>query len=190
LTLVEDGRSEVDDLLNERIADLKVKRERAHSALERARSGRGTAADDRPILIERFTRNMRERLSAGPVPARKALLGSLIDRVEVDDREVRTWLRQLTPQFLRHVLDCLRGVVLQANRAPHPRHDIVEEALYAVLQRGLRHRSSIKGKAQDDAPGHPFELVLDLRGEVGQGLFADRTDDADTQLRALDLKSE
>ena len=87
--LVEDGRSEVDDLLNERIADLKLVRSRAHAALERAKSGRGSVRDDRPILIERFTRTMRERLSNAPVPARKALLGSLINRVEVDDREVR-----------------------------------------------------------------------------------------------------
>lgn len=87
--LVEDGRSEVDDLLNERIADLKVTRAKAQAALERARSAKGTVGDDRPILIERFTRTMRDRLLGGPVPARKALLGSLIDRVEVDDREVR-----------------------------------------------------------------------------------------------------
>jgi hypothetical protein len=32
---------------------------------------------------------MRERLTTGEVPFRKAYLGSLIDRVEVDDREVR-----------------------------------------------------------------------------------------------------
>lgn len=86
---MEDGRSEVDDLLNERIADLKLTRSKAHAALERARAASVTIRDDRPILIERFTRTMRERLSTGPVPARKALLGSLIDRVEVDDREIR-----------------------------------------------------------------------------------------------------
>lgn len=85
----QDGQSEVDDLLNERIADLEATRVKAHAALERARSARGTVRDNRPILIERFTRTMRERLSTAPVPARKALLGSLIDRIEVDDREVR-----------------------------------------------------------------------------------------------------
>jgi site-specific DNA recombinase len=87
--LVEDGRTEVDDLLNERIADLKVSRSKAHAALDRARSASVSIRDDRPILIERFTRTVRERLSVGPVSARKALLGSLIDRVEVDDREIR-----------------------------------------------------------------------------------------------------
>jgi site-specific DNA recombinase len=56
---------------------------------DRARSASVSIRDDRPILIERFTRTVRERLSVGPVSARKALLGSLIDRVEVDDREIR-----------------------------------------------------------------------------------------------------
>lgn len=32
---------------------------------------------------------MREKLTTGDVPFRKAYLGSLIDRVEVDDREAR-----------------------------------------------------------------------------------------------------
>jgi hypothetical protein len=49
--LVEDGRSEVDDLLNERIADLKLTRAKAHAALERARTASVTIRDDRPILI-------------------------------------------------------------------------------------------------------------------------------------------
>jgi site-specific DNA recombinase len=88
--LVEDGRSDVGDLLNERVAELKATRAKAHAALERARSARETVRDNRPILIERFTRIMRERLSTGPVPARKALLGSLVDRIEVDDRAVRS----------------------------------------------------------------------------------------------------
>jgi hypothetical protein len=44
---------------------------------------------DVPIIVERFSRAMRERLTTGEVPFRKAYVGSLIDRVEVDDREVR-----------------------------------------------------------------------------------------------------
>ena len=42
-----------------------------------------------PIVIERFTRTMREKLTTGEVPFRKAYLGSLLDRIEVDDGEVR-----------------------------------------------------------------------------------------------------
>ncbi len=37
--LVEDGRDHVDDILRARMADLKQAREKAHAALERARSG-------------------------------------------------------------------------------------------------------------------------------------------------------
>jgi site-specific DNA recombinase len=32
---------------------------------------------------------MREKLTAGEIPFRKAYLASLVDRIEVDDREVR-----------------------------------------------------------------------------------------------------
>jgi hypothetical protein len=32
---------------------------------------------------------MREKLTTGEVPFRKAYLGSLLDRIEVDNREVR-----------------------------------------------------------------------------------------------------
>ena len=88
--LVEEGRAELDDLLSDRIADLKRARERAHAALERARSATpSTGEADSPIAIERFTRAMRERLTGGTIQFRRAYLGSLIGRIEVDDREVR-----------------------------------------------------------------------------------------------------
>ena len=63
--LVEDGRSEVDDLLSERIADLKRAREKAHAALDRAKSANPTFEAASPIAIERFTRAMRESLTTG-----------------------------------------------------------------------------------------------------------------------------
>ena len=40
-------------------------------------------------LVERFGHTMREKLTTGEVPFRKAYLGSIVDRVEVDDREIR-----------------------------------------------------------------------------------------------------
>ena len=86
--LVEDGRDHVDDILRARMADLKLAREKAH-ALERARSGTRAVEDMSPIVIEPFTRTMREKLTIGEVPFRKAYLGSLLDRIEVDDGEVR-----------------------------------------------------------------------------------------------------
>ena len=86
---VEDGRDHVVDILRARMADLKLAREKAHAALERARSGTRAVEDISPIVIERFTRTMRENLTTGEVPFRKAYLGSLLDRIEVDDGEVR-----------------------------------------------------------------------------------------------------
>ena len=82
-------QEKLDDLLNARIADVKLAREKAQAALKRAKSAREDAADDGPIVIERFTRTMREKLTTGEVPFRKAYLGSLLDRIEVDDGEVR-----------------------------------------------------------------------------------------------------
>ena len=78
-------RHHADDILKARIVDLKLAREKAHAALERARSATGAS----PIVIERFTRTMREKLTTGEIPFRKAYLGSLLDRIEVDDSEVR-----------------------------------------------------------------------------------------------------
>lgn len=42
-----------------------------------------------PTIVERFGQTMRERLTSGDISFRKAYLGSLIDRVEVDDHEIR-----------------------------------------------------------------------------------------------------
>jgi hypothetical protein len=58
------------------MADLKLAREKAHAALQRARSGTRAVEDIGPIVIERFTRTMRENLTTGEVPFRKAYLGS------------------------------------------------------------------------------------------------------------------
>ena len=39
--------------------------------------------------IEALGRWMRERLTTGEIPFRKASLGAIIDRVEVDDHQIR-----------------------------------------------------------------------------------------------------
>ena len=41
------------------------------------------------MVVERFGAVMREKLTMGEVSFRKAYLGSIVDRVEVDDREIR-----------------------------------------------------------------------------------------------------
>jgi site-specific DNA recombinase len=113
--LVEDGRDEVDDILKGRIADLKLAREKALAALERARSGTRAVEDISPIAVERFTRTMREKLTTGEVPFRKAYLGSLIDRIEVDDGEVRIVGRK----------EVLEQAVLASRLAPPGVHSFV-----------------------------------------------------------------
>ena len=87
--LVEDGNAEADDLLRERMASIRAERDVAKAALERAVSGRvPTIALDRGKLM-RFRQLMSERLTTGDVPFRRAQLASFLDRIEIDDREIR-----------------------------------------------------------------------------------------------------
>ncbi len=87
--LIEDGIADMDDLLKDRVTALKTERESAHAALERARAARRPMVHISPTIVERFGQTMRERLTSGDISFRKAYLGSLIDRVEVDDHEIR-----------------------------------------------------------------------------------------------------
>ena len=87
--LVEDGVTDLDDVLKDRLYSLKAERDRAKASLEAAKHqiAPGTRID--PALIDRFGRSMREKFTAGSVPFRKAYLRSLIDSVEVDDHRIR-----------------------------------------------------------------------------------------------------
>jgi site-specific DNA recombinase len=87
--LVEDGLAELDDLLKDRIATLKVERERTGAALERARSASRPNCQISGALIESFSQSMREKLTAGEIPFRKAYIGAIVDKVEVDEHAVR-----------------------------------------------------------------------------------------------------
>jgi site-specific DNA recombinase len=40
-------------------------------------------------LIEGFSETMREKMTSGETPFRKAYIGAIVDRIEVDDRVVR-----------------------------------------------------------------------------------------------------
>jgi site-specific DNA recombinase len=68
---------------------LKADRERAKSALERAKSHEGLQIRIDPKLIEEFGREMRDTLTSGSIAFRKAYLQSLIDVIEVDDKVIR-----------------------------------------------------------------------------------------------------
>ena len=54
-------------------------------------SSSASAANIKPDQIERFGSLMRERLTTGAIPFRKAYLGSIIDRIEVDDHQI--WIK-------------------------------------------------------------------------------------------------
>lgn len=87
--LVEQGLTDVDDVLKDRLNTLKADRERASAALERAKQHAAPAVYLDPALIDRFGKMMRESFSGGSVPFRKAYLQSLVDVIEVDDRQIR-----------------------------------------------------------------------------------------------------
>jgi len=87
--LIEDGLTDIDDVLKDRLNTLKADRDRARAALERTRSHEAPSIQIDPALIERFGRAMREKFSTGSVPFRKASLQSLIDVIEVDDTQIR-----------------------------------------------------------------------------------------------------
>jgi len=87
--LVENGLTDLDDVLKDRLNCLKADRDRAKAALEATKAQIAPAIRIDPALIERFGRNMREKFTAGSTPFRKAYLQSLIDVVEVDDKQIR-----------------------------------------------------------------------------------------------------
>ena len=87
--LVEDGLTDVDEVLKDRLDTLKADRDRAKAALERAKEHSAPQIQIDPASIERFGRTMRENFSTGSIPFRKAYLRSLIDVIEIDDHQVR-----------------------------------------------------------------------------------------------------
>jgi hypothetical protein len=87
--LIEEGVTDLDDVLKDRLSNIKAERDRAKAALERASSHAAPITQIDPARIEGFGRLMRHNLTNGSVPFRKAYLRSIIDIVEVDDTRVR-----------------------------------------------------------------------------------------------------
>ncbi|TXN00562.1 hypothetical protein FV242_21455, partial [Methylobacterium sp. WL64] len=87
--LIEEGLTELDDILRDRLAGLKLDRDRARTALDRIRVAQQPPAVLAPELIEQFGRLMRENVTAGEIPFRKAWLQAIVDRIEVDDSVIR-----------------------------------------------------------------------------------------------------
>jgi site-specific DNA recombinase len=87
--LVEDGVTDLDEVLKDRLNTLKADRDRAQAALERAKGHLAPQIQIDPELIQRFGRMMQEHFTTGSVPFRKAYLQSLITTIEVDDQQIR-----------------------------------------------------------------------------------------------------
>jgi site-specific DNA recombinase len=109
--LVEDGMTDLDDVLKERLDRLKADRDCAKSALDAAKSQHGAAIRIDPALIKSFGRAMRENLTTGSTPFRKAYLRSLIDVIEVDDTQIR----------IKGSKEVLERAVLASRSAAQPR---------------------------------------------------------------------
>ena len=77
------------EFMAERVAALKLERDRATAALERIKAQAAPPTTLEPEAIERFGRLMRESVTSGDIPFRKAYIRSVVDRVEVDDDLVR-----------------------------------------------------------------------------------------------------
>lgn len=88
-TMIEDGVAEMDDILRERIAALKIDRERIQASLDRARTHAVPACEIPPAVVEAFGRMMRENITSGDIPFRKAYIQAVVDQVEVGDKQIR-----------------------------------------------------------------------------------------------------
>ncbi len=87
--MVEDGVTDLDDVLGDRLAALKTDRERAKAALERLKIQSAPNITFESDQIERFGAFMRERITTGETTFRKAYLRSIVDAIEVDDKTIR-----------------------------------------------------------------------------------------------------
>ncbi|YBW41060.1 recombinase family protein [Nitrobacter sp. TKz-YC01] len=131
--LVEDGVTDLDEVLQGRLSQLKVDRDRAKAALEATTSRhRGDIRID-PELIESFGRTMRENLTTGSTPFRKAYLRTLIDVIEVDDAQIR----------IKGSKDMLERAVLASQTGPE-----------------LRSQMSTKWRARRDSNSCPPTVVV------------------------------
>jgi len=87
--MVEEGMTDLDEILKDRLKTLKEERDRAAAALERIRVAERSPREIAPELVERFGRLMRENVTAGEIPFRKAWLQAVVDRVEVGADVIR-----------------------------------------------------------------------------------------------------
>jgi site-specific DNA recombinase len=71
------------------VAALKGARDKSIGALAYAKKTSTLPIEIDPVIIERFTRLMRERLVSGDAAARKAYLSAIIDSIVVSETTIR-----------------------------------------------------------------------------------------------------
>ena len=82
-------RKIIDDVLRDRLNGLQTQREHAVIALDRAKAQAAPFVEIDPTLLHEFGRLMRENLTSGAIPFRKAYLQAIISMIEVDDHQIR-----------------------------------------------------------------------------------------------------
>jgi site-specific DNA recombinase len=87
--MVEDGMTELDDLLAERLATLKTEREIAKGALERSQFQSRPEIIFQTVDVQQFSEFMSEKITFGDNGFRRNYLRSIIEGVEVDDKVIR-----------------------------------------------------------------------------------------------------
>ena len=178
--LVEDGLTDLDEVLKDRLNALKADRDRAKAALERAKEHLAPQIRIDPALIEHFGRTMRENFSTGSVPFRKAYLQALINVIEIGDHQVRikgskdllekavlAGQQREPGQGLQREQACHRHAGQVAGRSAEGDHAAEgREQADALVQRlaayGLQDHVDTTGRGQPD-----------LRGPVGLGVIDD-----------------
>ena len=87
--MVEDGITDLDDILRSRLAALKDERDRATAALDRVQVTERPGSAIAPELVAEFGDLLRTNITADDIPFRKAWLQAIVDRIEIDDTTVR-----------------------------------------------------------------------------------------------------
>lgn len=92
---IEDGIVEPDHEVKERIAALKARRQIVETSIDRIVEHSLDQSAITPEKIGKFSTLLRHKLSVGDVQARKDYLRTVIDRIEVDDTEIRIMGRKM-----------------------------------------------------------------------------------------------
>ncbi len=87
--MVEDGITDLNDILKQRLSTLKIEREGSKVALDRITTANSLTKEINSETIEAIGRLIRENITTGPIPFRKTDIRSVVVRFEVDDNALR-----------------------------------------------------------------------------------------------------